>query len=215
MADNDTGRLEAFSDGVFAIAVTLLALDLKVPSLPPGAAPSRLAVALAAEWPSYLGFVVSFGTVLVMWINHHWLMRIIGRVDQTFLLLNGLLLLLITAVPFPTAVLSAYLDRPAAWVAALVWAAYFELVGLAFNVLWRYSYHGRRLIDPAAPERLVTSIHSRYRWGPFYYLVPIALAPIFVPASVAANIALAVLYALPHPVAPEPESAEPTTPPSA
>ena len=81
--EKETGRLEAFSDGVFAIAMTLLALDLKVPHLGDRASASELALALAQQWPSYLAFTTSFGTVLVMWVHHHGIDRKSTRLNSS------------------------------------------------------------------------------------------------------------------------------------
>ena len=109
----ETARLEAFSDGVFAIAMTLLALELKDPRVEPATAGS-LASGLLNQWPSYLAFFSSFFTVLVMWVHHHAIFRQVQRVDVRLLFANGFLLLLITAVPFPTAIVAQYLRTPAA-----------------------------------------------------------------------------------------------------
>ena len=212
MGDRETARLEAFSDAVFAIAITLLALELRVPQLPEAADGAALGRALLAEWPSYLAFVISFGTILVMWINHHWLLRIITRSDQVFLLLNGLLLMLITAVPFPTSLASSYLTRPGASLAVAVWGTYFAVVAIAFNVLWRYARRGRRLIGPDVPQALIDSVHQRYRFGPLFYLVAAVLALVFVPLSVAVNVGLAVLFAIPHPARTLPPASPPPGP---
>src|SRR5512132_2117231 len=99
--EKETGRIEAFSDGVFAIAITLLVLDLKVPrDLDEGVS---LAQALLRQWPSYLAFIASFATIGVMWINHHKLFTLIKRSDDVLLILNVILLLGVTLTPFPTA----------------------------------------------------------------------------------------------------------------
>lgn len=131
----DTGRLEAFSDGVFSIALTLLVLELKVPSL--GSSPGSPALwwALAAQWPGYLAFVTSFFTVLIMWVNHHSIFRLVVRCNATLLFANGLLLLLVTVVPFPTALVTAYLRTPAASAACAAYCATFVAVSIAFGLL--------------------------------------------------------------------------------
>src|ERR1044071_3471000 len=100
MAEHETGRIEAFSDGVFAIAITLLVLDLKVPMERHG--DRELLTALAQQWPTYLAYVTSFSTILIMWINHHRVFSLIGRADDRLLFYNGLLLLGVSIVPFPT-----------------------------------------------------------------------------------------------------------------
>src|SRR5262245_38296079 len=118
----DKARLEAFSDGVFSIAITLLALDLKVPRDQDPANETALGAALLAQWPAYLAFVTSFFTILVMWVHHHNLFRLLRRTDSSFLFANGLLLALVTAVPFPTSLIAEYLTTPSARVAAAVYA---------------------------------------------------------------------------------------------
>ena len=104
-----TGRVEAFSDGVFAIAITLLVLEIPVPHAGVDASSAGLWTALGALWPSYLAFVLSFFVILIMWVNHHELMRLVRAVDYPFLFANGFLLLMVTFVPFPTAVLAEHL----------------------------------------------------------------------------------------------------------
>ena len=101
---SDTSRLEAFSDGVFAIAVTLLVLEIGVPHVGEG---ESLGEALRHLWPSYFGFAVSFLTIGVMWINHHAMFKDIDRQDHTLLVLNLVLMMTISFLPFPTAVVAA------------------------------------------------------------------------------------------------------------
>ena len=121
--EKETGRIEAFSDGVFAIAITLLVLELKVPHLEDGGR-GRLADARPSlrQWPSYVALVTSFFTILVMWANHHRMFNVVRRSNARFLYANGLLLLLVTVVPFPTALLAEYFEKPGASVAAAVYA---------------------------------------------------------------------------------------------
>src|SRR6185436_12372826 len=111
-AEKENGRLEAFSDGVFAIAMTLLALELKVPHFESSGShltAAELASGLLHQWPSYLAFITSFFTVLIMWVHHHLIFRLVRRCDLTLLFANGFLLMLVTVVPFPTAVVADYL----------------------------------------------------------------------------------------------------------
>jgi TMEM175 potassium channel family protein len=104
----ETNRIEAFSDGMFAIAITLLILEIKVPASGAGG----LAKALGQQWPSYLAFLLSFFYIGVMWMNHHRMFTHIRRSNDTLLVLNLLLLLGVTTVPFPTAVLAPTWARP-------------------------------------------------------------------------------------------------------
>jgi uncharacterized membrane protein len=143
--NKETGRVEAFSDGVFAIAITLLVLNIQVPhDLPAG---KSLANALIDQWPTYLAFVTSFATIGIMWINHHRLFAHIRRSDNPLLVLNGLLLIGITLVPFPTALLAAYIGHPDEQVAALVYGGTLVVIAICFNLLWLYASRGKRLLD--------------------------------------------------------------------
>ncbi|GHO97386.1 DUF1211 domain-containing membrane protein [Reticulibacter mediterranei] len=130
-----TKRLEAFSDGIFAIAITLLALNLQVPVLTT-ITPQTLAGALGSKWPTYLTFMFSFVTLLIAWVYHHRLFQWAEHAETALLFLNGMLLLIVSAVPFPTALLGAYLTTPAASVASAIYAGYIGLLNLTYNLLW-------------------------------------------------------------------------------
>src|SRR5438067_1374280 len=147
----ETGRIEAFSDGVFAIAITLLILDVRPPT---GIAePAALARALEVDlWPRYLAYVVSFATIGIMWINHHKLLTLITHSDHVFLLLNTFLLFWISFVPFPTSLLAEYIPREprVAAIAAMVYSGMGVMIAVAFNLMWRYAAHKNRLLDKKA-----------------------------------------------------------------
>lgn len=195
MATGETSRIEAFSDGVFAIAITLLVLDLKVPrGLENG--PS-LANALVAQWPAYLAFVTSFMTILIMWMNHHRIFTLVGRSDDRLLLYNGLLLLGVTVVPFPTSLVAEYLRHEGQRTAVLVYNATFIVIAICFNLLWRTAAVRDRLLHAHADRAAVKRIFDAYRYGPLWYVVAFALAFVSVMASLALNLALAVFFAIP------------------
>jgi uncharacterized membrane protein len=193
--EKETGRIEAFSDGVYAIAITLLVLDIKVPHDLPES--QRLIDALLQQWPSYFAFLTSFATIGIMWINHHRLFSLIKRADQMLLVLNGLLLLGVTFVPFPTALLAEYLGGRDQVVAALVFSGTYFVIALFFNVLWRYASYHNRLIDRRSDPRAVEAISRQYAFGPLLYLVALVLAWVSVPVSLAVNLLLALFFALP------------------
>ena len=195
--EKETGRVEAFSDGVFGIAITLLVLDLKVPPVTASTSPGALAGALLRQWPMYVAYVLSFATVLIMWTNHHRLFRLIRRSDHTFLMINGMLLMLVTLVPFPTGLLAAHISQPGAVTAAAVYSGTFVLIAILFNVLWRYAAHGGRLLARTHDREAAAAITRQYRFGPLLYLAAFALAFVSVPASVALCAALAAYFALP------------------
>jgi TMEM175 potassium channel family protein len=198
----ETGRLEAFSDGVFAIAVTLLVLDFKVPKpadLPagPGALGTHgLLAALLAQWPTLLAYLTSFFTILVMWVNHHLLFGLIRRIDHLFLYLNGLLLLFVTFVPFPTALVAAYLGRQGATAAAALYSATYCCIAIVYNALWRHASRDRRLLDSAASPAAIAEIDRSYRFGPPLYGLAFLLAFVNLTASLLTCLALAVFFSI-------------------
>ncbi|MGH9528843.1 MAG: TMEM175 family protein [Terriglobales bacterium] len=190
----ETGRIEAFSDGVFAIAITLLILEIKVPM--PSAGP--LGPQLWKQWPSYISFVISFAFIGIMWINHHRLFTHIRRCDNGLLLLNLLLLLGVTFVPYPTAVLAMYLGKTDQRLSAIFFNGTFFFIAILFNLLWRYATAPNRHllahdVDVASVERIT----RQFVFGPLSYLVCLALAWVSVTASLALNILLACFFALP------------------
>ncbi len=192
---SETARIEAFSDGVFAIAITLLVLDLKVPrGLSPGAS---LSAALLAQWPSYFAFLTSFLTIGIMWLNHHRLYTLIRRADHVLLLLNGLLLLGVTVVPFPTALVAAYLGAPQERTALVVYSGTFVVIAIFFNGLWHYAAWRLRLLGPDVDGDAVRAQGRQYAGGPVFYLLAFALAWVSPVASLAVNFALALFFALP------------------
>lgn len=206
--EKETGRLEAFSDGVFAIAVTLLVLELRAPL--PGAlhAGETLLDALWHEWPAYLAFATSFTTILIVWVNHHNLFRLIRRTDHTFLLLNGLLLFAVTVIPYPTHVLAEYLREPGARTAAVFYAGAFLTLAIAFNRLWGYAARDGRLLARDADPRLIRTINQQFRIGPLTYVLAVVVAAINALAGFALVIALAVYWALPEHLRPGPGRGE-------
>lgn len=191
---SETNRIEAFSDGVFAIAITLLVLDLKVPRSG-GAAP--LSQLLLAQWPAYLAFLTSFATILIMWINHHRIFTLVGRSDDRLLFYNGVLLLGVTVVPFPTSLVAEYLLRDGGRTAALVFNGTYIFIALAFNLLWRTAAVNDRLLRHDADRAAVKAIFDAYRWGPMWYVLAFALAFVSVVGSLLLNLALAMYFAWP------------------
>ena len=193
--DKETSRVEAFSDGVFAIAITLLILELHVPTeLPAG---RDLFGALFDLWPKIATFLTSFATIGIMWINHHRLFIHIRRADNGLLVSNLLLLLMVTIVPFPTAILGDYLGGEQAAQAAMIYSGAFVLTAIAFNALWRWASGGNRLLDRHADRKAVAAITRQYAFGPAFYAVAFVLALVSPWASLALNFGLAAFFALP------------------
>ena len=185
---SETERLEAFSDGVFAIAITLLIIEIHVPAREHA---ETLGHELLRIWPSYLGYLTSFLTIGVMWINHHYVFELIARVDRTMLLLNTLLLMMIAFVPFPTAVLAQFVETDGARAAAFLYGATLTLTALAFLAWWRYASAGRRLIDENVPDEVIDDITRSYAPGSLLYGGAALLAFVEPWASAAAYLGIA------------------------
>jgi len=153
--EKETDRLESFSDGVFAVAITLLVFNLRVPHLPGAISGPALGGALFKQWPSYLTFMTSFATILIIWASHHGIFKLVYRADTPFLFANGLLLLGVSVVPFPTSLVAQYLITPAAPLACAVYTEVFVVINLAYNLLrWAVMREGR-LLHPRVEPRLV------------------------------------------------------------
>jgi len=192
--ESETTRTEAFSDGVFAIAITLLILEVKVPRhMPEG----KLWQALLEQWPSYLAFLTSFFTIGVMWINHHRLFTLIRRCDDALLFINLMLLLGVTWIPFPTALLAEYVGHPGAWIGAVVYSGSFFVIAIIFQVLWRYSTGRGRLLGDDYDRDMVGWITRQYTPGPFAYLATLIVGIFSATACLILNMLLAVFFALP------------------
>jgi uncharacterized membrane protein len=171
----ETGRVEAFSDGVFAIAITLLVLELKVPVLEPGSDRLALAHALLRLWPSFAAFLTSFVAILIMWMNHHGVFRMVRAVNGPFLIANGFLLATVTFVPFPTAVLASHVRGPSSTTAAAFYCGTYILVSLGYNALWSAATRGR-LLHAGVPEAHVRKISRAYSGGLFVYIAATGIA---------------------------------------
>ncbi len=195
----ETGRIEAFSDGVFAIAITLLVLDLRLPGDTTDFSEQALRDALGNLWPTYLAFGISFAFIGIMWINHHRLFTQIARADNSLLIYNLLLLGGVTLVPFPTALVADHLGHPGATVAALIYSGLFVGIAVFFNLLWRHASAGNRLLNRNADPESVARITRQYMFGPILYLAAFALAFVSVELSLLLSLLLALFFALPPP----------------
>jgi TMEM175 potassium channel family protein len=186
-------RVEAFSDGVFAIAATLLVLDLHV-----RAGPGGLARALAREWPHYATFAVSFLTIGIIWVNHHGQFHRIARVDRPLLFLNLLLLMFVVLIPFPTELLATYLHSGSdQHVAAAVYAGVMLAMGLCFAASWRYVSLHEQLLTRAISERELGALIRRNAVGQGVYLLALGVAFLSAPLCLALCGLTAVYYVFP------------------
>ncbi len=187
----DTTRVEAFSDGVFAIAITLLAFELKVPQLGDEADGRSLLRALGENWPGYMAFLLSFLSILIMWVNHHSLFKLIRKSDPSFLFANGFLMLTVSAVPFPTGLMSRYFMTPAENVAAAIYAGYFVLIAVNYRLLWHSATTGACVLSRRLPQARIQIVNRDLSFGIFMYVVACITA--FFEAHVGFGICMALM----------------------
>ena len=192
--NTDTARLETFADGVMAIAITLLILEVKSHPDVPG---SRLAAVLSHDWPSYAAYVVSFLVIGIIWVNHHHMFRLIERTNHAFLMMNVVFLMPIAVLPWPTALVADHLQDSGRTIAAVVYGLVMESTAIMFNVVWRYASHGKRLLDPRVSDEAIERANRNYLVGPVVYGVATLVALVNAWASLAIFAALAVYWLLP------------------
>jgi uncharacterized membrane protein len=193
-----TGRLEAFSDGVMAVAITLLVLNIEVPGVT-ATKRSGLASALGHNWPSYAAYAISFLTIGIIWVNHHVMIGRLREADRTILLLNLLLLMSIALLPFATNLMATYLNSDhGQHLAAAIYAGSFLVMSILFSILNRH-------ILLIKPHRLHEELPAEHRRriltrsvsGLVPYTVATAVAPLSPYATVIICGAIGVFYALP------------------
>jgi uncharacterized membrane protein len=182
-----TGRLETFSDGVFAIAATLLILGVHT-------TPGRLDHSLLHIWPGYVAYGVTFVTIGIIWVNHHTVFGQVERVDRRFLLINVVFLMLVAFIPFPTGLVASHVGHAGLQAAALAYGATLTVTAAAFNSLWFYAATGYRLLRRDADRRVVSGISRSYLPGPFIYLAATLMALASAVASIVMYLAIAVFY---------------------
>jgi uncharacterized membrane protein len=192
-----TSRLEALSDGVFAIAATLLVVDLKVPL---GISDSsELLGTLASQWPTYVSYVMSFVYLGIYWSHHVRIFSYFRRTDHVFLKLNVLFLMMLALLPFPTALIGTYgtTHDERARTALLVYAGSLLITASLFSALWLYATYKRRLVDPDLPDDVVEANTARYLVGPIGYAIAFVVAWWSPLASAILIILAALFYLLP------------------
>jgi uncharacterized membrane protein len=184
-----TDRLEAFSDGVFAIAITLLALDLPRPT---GA---HLWHDLGAAWESYAAFVVSFLTIGIIWVNHHALIDRIAHADRTLLFLNLALLLWVSIIPWPTGLVADHLREDGAEAAVVVYSGVLLAMSITFRGVWVHARNSGALAGLTPAQ--IAHLDRRNAVGLSCYVLAVALAFVVPTASLALSFLVAAYFLLP------------------
>jgi uncharacterized membrane protein len=188
-----TARLEAFSDGVLAIVITLLVFTIPVPE-----GVDDLGKALLEQWESYIAFALAFLTVGIIWVNHHELFRLVARTTHGFLVVNVLLLLFVALIPIPTQLLANYLGTEGnnATTALVAYGLVGTCVAAMWNVVWLYAKKHGLLYDDL-PAELIAKANRRNLIGTPVYAVEMLLALVSPPASLAFYLLVAGYYLLP------------------
>jgi TMEM175 potassium channel family protein len=191
-----TSRLEAFSDGVIAVAITLLVLNIELPDLKPG---QSLFHGLIGQWPVYAAYVVSFLTIGIIWINHHVMIARLREADRTILFLNLLLLMSIAVLPFATRLMAAYLRQShGQHLASAIYSGSFLVMALFFAILNRHILLAKaHLLHTDLPVEQRRQILYRSIAGVGPYAIATVLAVVSAYLTLAICAALAIFYALP------------------
>jgi uncharacterized membrane protein len=194
-------RVENFSDGIFAVAITILIFNIPVPN----GAPGTLVHALTSQWPSYVAYVASFLTIGVMWINHHAMFERITSIDRPLLMLNLLLVMLVVFIPYPTELLGKYIPAggPDATAAATFYAIVAVGLALMFSSMWAYILTHPGLLPRGFDRDAAWRAMPRFSIGfvAYVFCIPLAqLSPIAVVVVLAAVATYYVFERLPEPV---------------
>lgn len=187
------GRLEAFSDGVYAILITLLILDLR----PPHGTAAQLSAGLHALASPFLAYLLSFAIVGVYWVAHHGFLGLIERVDRPLLWLNLLMLLLVSVLPIPTSLLGQHPRTP---LAIALYGLNLACLNLAGCALWGYATHQRRLVSARLPEKTIRRVLVVHGAPVLVYLFAVAIGPLAPSVSLALFVAVPLFFIVPNPL---------------
>jgi len=185
----DSGRLEAFSDNVFGVAITILALSLGAYSKP------DLGRQIGAHWPAFAAYAISFATIGIIWVNHHALLKNFAAIDRVVLFLNLLLLFFVVSIPFATSTIAAYLRRggPDASLAAAIFQGVFVGMSLSFGALFWWAIRKAHMTIPFTPEGARRAT-IRFGIGSVPYVVALGLAFLSATASLVVSGLVAIYY---------------------
>ncbi|HEY1634523.1 MAG TPA: TMEM175 family protein [Acidimicrobiales bacterium] len=187
----DSARLEAFSDGVFAVAITLLALDLAVA----GPGHGTLAHQLADKWPAFAAYFISFLTIGIIWVNHHGIFKNLAEIDRTLLFLNLLLLFFVVSIPFATSTMATYVTSGGtdSHLAAAMYMGAYEGMSIAFALIFWWSVRHEHMKVPLSPTDARRAL-ARFSLGHIGYITGIGIAFVSAPATLVISAVVAIYY---------------------
>ncbi|WP_121330493.1 MULTISPECIES: TMEM175 family protein [unclassified Flavobacterium] len=174
--EKETVRIENFSDAVFAIAITLLVLDLHAPDANAIKNGAELLAFLKGEWTSYLAFTLSFFSIFIMWVNHHKIFKQIYSRNTAIMFANGLILFLVTLVSYPTALLARFFEGDASNIAVAIYTGIFVLINLSYNLLWFTASSNKKLLRPEITNSAIKKIRNNYLYGLPTYLIAFGIS---------------------------------------
>ncbi|SES19492.1 TMEM175 family protein [Pedobacter rhizosphaerae] len=174
--EKETGRIEAFSDGVFSIGVTLLVLELHIPELKNGENPTQLLQELQLQWPGYIAFIISFFSIFIIWVNHHKIFKQIYKRNTGLMFANGLILFLVSLVSYPSALLARFFLSDSRQLSVTIYTGLFVLINLAFNLLWEQASRDKRLLRPGISNKAIRQLRNNYLYGFPTYLAAFILS---------------------------------------
>ncbi|OXA78398.1 Protein of unknown function [Flavobacterium aquidurense] len=194
--EKETVRIENFSDAVFAIAITLLVLDLHVPDANVVKNSAALLVYLKQQWTSYLAFTLSFFSIFIMWVNHHKIFKQIYSRNTAIMFANGLILFLVSAVSYPTALLARFFNGEASGIAVAIYTGIFVLINISYNLLWFIASSDKKLLRPGITSLAIKKIRNNYLYGLPTYLIAFGISFELPAVALAICMILLIFWAL-------------------
>jgi len=191
----ETVRIEGFSDAVFAIAITLLVLELRAPEANIVKNGTQLLDFLQGEWTTYLAFTLSFFSIFIMWVNHHKIFKQIYSRNTGIMFSNGLILFLVSAVSYPTALLARFFNSEASNIAVAIYTGIFVLINISYNLLWYNASSDKKLLRPGITDSAIKKIRNNYLYGFPTYLIAFGVSFQFPSVALAINMLLLIFWA--------------------
>jgi uncharacterized membrane protein len=189
-----TSRIEAFSDGVFAIVITLLVLSIQVPQISSHDQSGALVRSLVGMVPKFLTYALSFAIVCVYWVAHHQLFAVLAKSDRGLLWINSLFLFWLAFIPFPTALLGQYSNQH---VAVVCYGAVMALAGLSFAFVRYYTFYIGKLLVPGLDRGLLKRAMIKSALNPLLHMIAVLLAWVSITISLTLYVAILLMFFLP------------------